>query len=285
MTVPAEIKAGGASCSVWTSGVPRHRSLRTAAVGRLSCDTPSSGRRILGLAEEAARDAGMQCVVGPMDRTTWHSYRLVTESDGTPPFLFEPDNPGFCPSVFLDSGFGVVGAYCSALDHDLSPKGSERYAERVRSRGIRVRDFDPSNAERDLRLLHRISVRAFARNFLYTGITEDEFLGLYRPVLPRVAPRYVQMAEDPSGEPVAFFFAIPDFAQGPRPDRLIFKTYASTYPGMGRHLLERTLARGRDDGFTAVIHALMHDDNPSRNTSRKHASVFRRYALYGKVLR
>jgi hypothetical protein len=38
-------------------------------------------------------------------------------------------------------------------------------------------------------------------------------------------------------------------------------------------------------GFTEVIHALMHEDNASRERSTRHkANLFRRYALMGRVL-
>ena len=33
---------------------------------------------------------GFDAVIGPMDGDTWHRYRVVTESDGSPPYLLEP---------------------------------------------------------------------------------------------------------------------------------------------------------------------------------------------------
>jgi len=46
----------------------------------------SRGRRSL-------RAAGCALAAGPVDGDTWHRYRLVTWSDGTPPFSLEPFSP------------------------------------------------------------------------------------------------------------------------------------------------------------------------------------------------
>jgi hypothetical protein len=43
---------------------------------------------------DIVRSHGIGRVLGPMDGDTWHSYRFVTESDGSAGFLLEPpDRP------------------------------------------------------------------------------------------------------------------------------------------------------------------------------------------------
>jgi len=39
------------------------------------------------------RAAGCELAAGPVDGDTWHHYRLVTWSDGTPAFTLEPFSP------------------------------------------------------------------------------------------------------------------------------------------------------------------------------------------------
>ena len=66
----------------------------------------------------------------------------------------------------------------------------------------------------------------------------------------------------------------------------ILKTYASGLRGVGHLLADTYHRRALDMGFTQVIHALMHEDNASRDRSEKHkAHTFRRYALMGRLLR
>jgi hypothetical protein len=40
----------------------------------------------------------------------------------------------------------------------------------------------------------------------------------------------------------------------------------------------------RELGYLRAIHALMHEQNASRNLSRHYAHPMRRYALFGKAL-
>ncbi len=60
------------------------------AVGEFACETPEAGAALLDQAAELAAGDGAKALIGPMDGDTWHSYRLVTETDGSKPFLMEP---------------------------------------------------------------------------------------------------------------------------------------------------------------------------------------------------
>jgi hypothetical protein len=66
---------------------------------------------------------------------------------------------------------------------------------------------------------------------------------------------------------------------------LIIKTYATTVRGGGRMLLDLAHHKAAELGFTHAIHALMHNDNVSRNASAKHGGkTFRKYQLMGRLL-
>ncbi|NIQ95070.1 MAG: hypothetical protein GWN87_13315, partial [Desulfuromonadales bacterium] len=58
--------------------------MRTAAIGRFHCGDSAAGEGLLTRVLADLDSAGFQFVVGPMDGDTWHSYRLVVESDGSP---------------------------------------------------------------------------------------------------------------------------------------------------------------------------------------------------------
>ena len=88
-----------------------------------------------------------------------------------------------------------------------------------------------------------------------------------------------------------FAFAIPDYlqrARGVAVDTLILKTVARkpgrALAGLGGVLVSKANALGRQAGFTTLIHALMHSDNPSFSISRRYAEPFRHYALFAKRL-
>ena len=90
---------------------------------------------------------------------------------------------------------------------------------------------------------------------------------------------------------VGYVFAIPDFAQATRGapiDTFLIKTVAilpePALRGLGGVLVERAHQAGRQLGFRRCIHALMHEDNVSRNISRHSATTMRRYTLFSREI-
>jgi hypothetical protein len=267
------IRDGDASCTLWLEGCPSFEGLATACIGGLQCRDAASGRALLALASGELARRGFAYVVGPMERDTWHAHRLVTESDGSPPFALEPSSPPFHLQAF--AGFDVIGRYSSARAVAPRRRNLAAFARRLQDARIRIRSFDPRRAEQDLLSIYRLSRRAFAGNFLYTPIGEGEFMDLYRPLLGRLDPELILMAQDDALQ--GFLFAIPDG------HAVILKTYAGLRPGLGAFLAEY-FQSGPAARYDTVIHALMHERNPSRRTSEKYAVTFRRYALFGRRL-
>ena len=56
----------------------------------LSIADKVSGIKLLEAISETARKEGFKALLGPLDGDTWHAYRVVTESDGSMPFMMEP---------------------------------------------------------------------------------------------------------------------------------------------------------------------------------------------------
>ena len=90
---------------------------------------------------------------------------------------------------------------------------------------------------------------------------------------------------------MGFILAIPDLKQAERGhliDTVIVKTLAvlpeRAHAGLGGLLLAACQQTARDLGYLRAIHALMHEQNTSRNLSRRYAHQIRRYALFGKAL-
>lgn len=267
------LKSERASCTLWLEGCPRYADMNSASIGGFRCEDADAGRALLARACAELARRGYEYAIGPMDHDTWHSYRLVTASDGSAPFPLEPANPAFHVEAFRD--FEVIGRYTSACAGTLKRRDVAAYGARLHDAGIRIRTFDRSRAEQELLAIYRLARAAFAGNFLYTPIGEAAFMDLYRPVLTQLDPGLILLAE--SDVLLAFLFALPDRR------RVIVKTYASIHPGLGGYLLERFQA-GPATAYDTVVHALMHEQNVSRQSSDKYARMFRRYALYGRRL-
>lgn len=277
MSDPEEVLGPGAGLSVWRDA-PSFGGRRTAALGRFACETAQAGARLIRASVERLRPEGFEAVVGPMDGDTWGAHRLVVESDGRPPFLLEPHHPPHHPAAFQAAGLEVIAHYTSA-EASLEDPAPPRLLD-----GVRLRAFQANRPEDDLLRIHELSLRAFAGNFLYRPTSPEAFLELYRPVLPRVDPELVLLAEDEAGDLLGFLFGLPD-ALDPDGETAILKTYASLKPGVGSLLASGFKARAAARGHRRVVHALMHESNLSLMHSRRVGGrVFRRYALWGATL-
>ncbi|MCX7644637.1 MAG: hypothetical protein N2Z62_04990 [Rhodobacteraceae bacterium] len=272
-------EAGGARARLYRSA-PALDGLRTAAVGDFRCESTEAGAALLrSIAAELAAE-GFRAVIGPMNGDTWHSYRLVTESDGSPPFLLEPVSKPQDLAAFAAAGFAPVGRYVSARVAAAAAVG----APPAPIPGLRVEPWDGADPEARFAAVHALSLEAFAGNAFYTPISREAFLAMYMPLVPMLRPELVFLARH-EGRLVGFLFGIPDYQQGPKPRSAILKTYASRLPGVGHALAHAFHEAAVSAGFETVIHALIHEANASADRSRRHGGqVFRRYALMGRRL-
>jgi L-amino acid N-acyltransferase YncA len=226
-----------------------------------------------------------------MDGNTWRRYRAVTERGVEPTFFLEPDNPDTWPGEWQAAGFEPQAAYFSGLNPDLSRDDPQvtRAGERLMSRGMRLRTFDAKDFEKELRIIYDLSVRCFTSNFLYTPISEAEFLAQYSAIREMIRPELVMIAEM-EGEPVGFVFAIPDVLQKHRGpiDTVIVKTVAvlpeRRCAGAGVWLVQEANRAARNLGYRRAIYALMHESNNSLNISARFGAPFRRYTLFARKL-
>jgi hypothetical protein len=277
---PEIVNLGGASCAIYRDG-PSWAGRRTAAIGNFSCASADDGSALL---RDVARTLARECfeaAVGPMDGDTWHKYRVVAESDGSPPYFLEPTSGPHDLSAFRAAGFTPISSYVSARAKVEDAIGAAAPAVA----DVSITTWDGENAGALISGLFDLSRAAFANNAFYKPIEREAFLKLYEPVLPAIDPRLVFFARA-NDRLAGYLFALPDRVQGAKPTTAILKTYASSIRGVGHMLVDTAHRTFRTLGYTDVIHALMHVDNQSRERSnRHHGAVFRRYDLMGLSLK
>jgi GNAT superfamily N-acetyltransferase len=280
-----------ARCSLWWNHVPAYEQHRLGVIGHYSAAGDEAATAVLAAAQERLRLAGCTLAVGPMNGSTWRSYRFVTERGEQPPFFLEPMNPPEWPLQFEREGFLSLASYFSALNSDLSRPDPRIPAieKRMADAGVAIRSAS-ADLRREMEKIYGVSQVSFRQNFLYTEIPEAEFVAMYQPLFSLVRPELVLIAERAS-ECVGYLFAIPDLAQKARDldvDTFIIKT-VSILPrpeirGLGTLLVARAQQLGHEMGFRHCIHALMFEDNISLNISRHYAAIMRKYTLYSKEL-
>jgi GNAT superfamily N-acetyltransferase len=264
---------------------------RFGTIGNFASDDAEAAKLLLDGAVHYLREQGCRIAVGPMNGSTWRRYRFVTESDGHGPFLLEPRNPAGYPGWWQSAGFSVLSRYSSSvMSLDNTATLSPAVKARLQRSGVIVRKLDPAHYDDELRLIHAVSLKSFSNNFLYTPLEKDDFLDSYQKVRDHVDPDFVRIAER-DGVACGFVFGIPDLealARGEKP-ALIVKTLAvdpeARCAGLGSLLVDELHRIAREKGYVESIHALQHETNTSlKITGRHHGAVFRRYALFSKLL-
>jgi GNAT superfamily N-acetyltransferase len=273
--------------------LPGHQ---VGAIGHYASVEDEAGVELLNGAIARLRERGCTLAVGPMDGNTWRRYRFATDTIPDkipePPFFLEPVNPPEWPLQFEQGGFTRIANYFSALNDDLARKDEriERIVPRLQNAGVEIESAFKADLRSELSRIYQVSRIAFARNFLYTELPEQAFIEQYTALLDRIQPELVLLATR-QRELVGYLFAIPDFAQAARGlsiDTFLIKTVAilpdSSLRGLGTLLVARAHEVGHRLGYRGCIHALMHEDNVSRNISNHYAKTMRRYGLYSREI-
>ena len=128
------------------------------------------------------RERGLGTILGPINFSTWLSYRLPSFSDGGPKFSFEPSYP---PNYILDlkqigftthktyssKGFGPISQFVNSTRKDY---------ENAASLGYTFEFLPKSLEENHINELYRLSLIGFEKNYLATPIDLTTFKNLYK---------------------------------------------------------------------------------------------------------
>lgn len=276
-----------AHCSLWWTHTPN----KVGVIGHYWA-TDAIAPAVLAIAVRDLKIQGCRQAVGPMDGQTWNTYRAICDRGSHPPFFLEPNLPDQTLEQFTAAQFQRWATYTSAIATDLTRRHPKyrRVAQRLSALGVRFRAANFNQAIAELQRIHHLAIQSFQHNLLYRSIPFPDFLAQYQPLLPLLHPDLVQLAEQ-GDRLVGVAFAVPDYSQAQRGNpitQLVLKTVATLpdrrYAGLGGVLVERMHAIAHQQGYRAVIHALMQDANPSRNLSRFYACPMRRYVLLRRSL-
>jgi GNAT superfamily N-acetyltransferase len=284
-----------ASCAMWTRELPSIAGKRLGYIGRFDCTDATAGGAALDAACSWLAREDCRLAVGPLDGSTWHRYRFVTESSVEPTFSMEPTNPPEWPELWKRAGFSSLATYHSSLNEELTfqdPLGEEA-SSRARAAGLSLRPLNMAAFELELRAIFELSLNAFADNYLYTPIAWDEFAGMYSRMKNLLDPRLVLLCDDPGrpGALAGYIMAFPDLLERQRTGQsqtLILKSMA-VHTGwrsvrLGTWLIAQAQANAKALGMSRSIFALMHDANPSARIGRHYSRVIRRYTLFAREL-
>ncbi|RAP29402.1 hypothetical protein C2W64_03751 [Brevibacillus laterosporus] len=290
-----------ARCSLWWSDVPSYQNHQVGLIGHYAARNGTAAIELLRMSCRELEKKGCTIAIGPMDGSTWKTYRLVTKTDGDLPFFLEPNTPLEWADHFRQDGFEPLAHYISRIvdldrrdlkeeELELEKKRYQQLTQRISELGISIRQLDLTRIDEELNRIYGLSTRSFRRNFLYTEISEKEFLKQYAKVISYIQPELVLLAEH-GDRLVGIMFTLPDVMQsqlGGSIDQVILKTLAvdPEYQGhkIGSFLCKAIYDKAQKLGYQRAINALMIQENRSTRFNSNEGYILREYTLFAKKL-
>jgi len=275
-----------AACCLYLNPDLKYNGQSAMALGNFeSYNRPDAVQLLVTEAARSAKAQGASVLLGPMNGSTWDTYRLGL-ANFYPPFFLEPFYQGYYPGLLTASGFQPVARYVSQIDRgaELNDVRIARAEQQFEQQGIRIRPIDLQHYGQELVRLHAFCMESFKSNFLFTPISQEAFVEKYLRVKPYIDPAYVLIAEDAQQQVAGFIFCLPNFSDK-NEKGLIVKTLGKRpslrYGGMGNVLGTSVKQRALANGYTYLIHAFMIESNASRSLSNHFApQPLREYFLY-----
>lgn len=276
-----------AQCSIWhNADLDNYFKQKTALLGHFQAQD-ESGIALLQSLEIALIQQGFENIIGPINGSTWFSYRLVSQTYNQPPFFLEPQNPPAYLNYFQQSNFIPLAYYHSSISEDFSMDQSKLLKVKNKFKDIAIQNLDLTQWDKILIDIYQLSSISFSKNYLYTPIDKNTFIALYQGIKQYLQPDFVFLAYQ-NDKLIGYLFAIPDYLQK-KSNTIILKTLAilpdRAYAGLGYYLIACLLEKVQERGIKKIIYALIHNANVSSGLAAQYGGkVIREYSLLRKTL-
>jgi hypothetical protein len=188
---------------------------RVGFFGFFACeDDKEAAVALFEAAEETLREAGCDAIRGPYNPSINEECGMLTEGFDGPPSISMPWNPPYYTRLMESVSQEVTRtllAYHLPLHIGIPPR-VQRVANRLkeRSKNVRIRSFDMSRLDEELRLAHRLYNVTLDRNWGFVPISLEDLLASAEDLKAFADPDFLIFAEV-DGEPVALMLTLPNF--------------------------------------------------------------------------
>ncbi|WP_295899499.1 hypothetical protein [uncultured Bdellovibrio sp.] len=255
-------------------------------LGFFEAKDKSTAHSLLEKASSWLRAKGVKAAVGPVNLNTWLPYRFRTDWKDPQVFSWEPNHPRSYSEYFESFGFQNHASYHTNGYTGLKDlfESTKADYEKALQKGF---SFRPLIAEqmlqKDIPSLHRITMAAFQKNFLFEPVPLDYFKEFYVPLAKKENLEHAVFAVSPSGEDVGYFFNIIE------KDYFVLKTVGidpvARGNGLSNAMLHHCLITAVPKGLEKTISALVKAGNQSESYGKKQKHLWtHEYTLYKKDL-
>ncbi len=175
---------------------------------------------LLNAAEDWVRSQTMTLIRGPLHFSLNDEVGTLIDGFDEPPMVMMTYNPRYYPDLIAGHGYGKAMDLYAWISTDIAetlrnaPPKLFHVAERVAEKeGIRLREIDRKNIERDIELIKQIYNQAWEKNWGFVPLTDHEIDHLVKSLLPLADTRLVLIAETADGQPIGVSLTMPDLHQ------------------------------------------------------------------------
>ena len=288
----------GGSLHLWHNR-PDYNGRKTSYIGNVNIYEKyrKDEEQLFNKVFEELKKEGIETIIGPLNGTTWNTYRYVTEKGNGRPFLLEPWNEDYSVSLFEKLGFKHLARYISTVMEGMNSDGRKNLNKKIEKlkkfdyyEDIRVESAENKDLLTVLNKVYDLTVEAFKNNFLYSELEREIFLKMYMSYEDKIVKKFFKMLYL-KGELIGYVFGIPDYTElghKGKIDTIILKTIAVSPEyngkGMGYILINFLIEEAEKEGYENVIYALMHESNVSKNIGLLLGNMLRKYTLFIKEL-
>ena len=288
----------GGSIHLWHNR-PDYNGRKTSYIGNVNIHEKyrKNEEQLFNKIFEELKKEGIETIIGPLNGTTWNTYRYVTEKGNGRPFLLEPWNEDYSVSLFEKLGFKPLAGYISTVMEGMNSNGRKNLDKKIEKlkkfdyyKDTRVESAENKDLLKVLNKVYDLTVEAFKNNFLYSELEREIFLKMYMSYEDKIVKKFFKMLYL-KGELIGYVFGIPDYTElgyKGKIDTIILKTIAVSPEyngkGMGYILINSLIEEAGKEGYENVIYALMHESNVSKNIGLLLGNMLRRYTLFIKEL-
>ena len=288
----------GGSLHLWHNR-PDYNGRKTSYIGNVNIHEKyrKNEEQLFNKIFEELKKEGIETIIGPLNGTTWNTYRYVTEKGNGRPFLMEPWNEDYSVSLFEKLDFKHLAGYISTVMEGMNSDGRKNLNKKIEKlkkfdyyKDIRVESAENKDLLTVLNKVYDLTVEAFKNNFLYSKLEREIFLKMYMSYEDKIVKKLFKMLYL-RDELIGYVFGIPDYTElgyKGKIETMILKTIAVSPvyngKGMGYILINSLVEEAEKEGYENVIYALMHESNVSKNIGLQLGNILRRYTLFIKEL-
>ena len=288
----------GGSLHLWHNR-PDYNGRKTSYIGNVNIHEKyrKNEEQLFNKVFEELKKEGIEIIIGPLNGTTWNTYRYVTEKGSRRQFLLEPWNEDYSVSLFEKLGFKPLAGYISTVMEGMDSDGRRNLNKKIEKlkkfdyyKDIKVESAENKDLLTVLNKVYDLTVEAFKNNFLYSELEREIFLKMYMSYEDKIIKKFFKMLYL-GDELIGYVFGISDYAElgyKGKIDTIILKTIAVSPiyngKGMGYILINSLVEEAEKEEYENVIYALMHESNVSKNIGLLLGNVLRRYTLFIKEL-